>query len=472
MSSDFQRRLLDMVLRQDLLTFIIRVFQTVAPGQPYLPNWHIEAIAWYLVQCLTGEINRLIITLPPRSLKSITASVAFPAFALGRDPSRRIICASYSEKLASKHALDCRSVMQSNWYKRIFPFTRISLEKNAELNFVTTRHGYRYSTSVVGTLTGRGGNMIIIDDPLKPEDAMSTATRSSVNEWFDRTLYSRLDDKRRDVIIVIMQRLHLEDLVGYLLQKEPWVHLNLPAIAEVDQEVAIGPNLAYHRTAGEVLHEARESRPILEGIRRTLGSFNFSAQYQQSPVPPEGEVVKWQWFSRYDSLPARKPGDMIVQSWDVASKPGEFSDYSVGTTWFVSGGDFYLVDLLRDKLGYPELKRKILEQARQFCPQSIIIEDMGSGTALIQDLQQAEAGIPYPIAFRPDVDKITRMHAQSAKIEAAHVHLPRRAPWLEDLRLELMQFPYGRHDDQVDSISQFLNWIDQHQRNTVKITYF
>src|ERR1017187_5309648 len=388
----------------------------------------------------TGEINRLIITLPPRSLKSICASVAFPAFALGHDPSRRIICASYSEKLAGKHALDCRSVMQSSWYSRIFPFTRISLEKNAELNFVTTQHGYRYSTSVVGTLTGRGGNMIIIDDPLKPEDAMSTATRSSVNEWFDRTLYSRLDDKRRDVIIVIMQRLHLEDLVGYLLQKEPWVHLNLPAIAEVDQEVAIGPNLVHHRAAGEVLHEAREPGPVLNRIRRTLGSFNFSAQYQQCPVPLEGEVVKWQWFGRYDDLPARQPRDLIVQSWDVASKPAEFNDYSVGTTWFVRGGDYYLIDLLREKFGYPELKKKIVEQARQFHTDVIVIEDMGSGTALIQDPgDEAAVGIPYPIAFRPAGDKITRMHAQSAKIEAGRVSLPQRAPWLEDLRLEAAQ---------------------------------
>src|ERR1019366_5758317 len=130
--------------------------------------------------------------------------------------------------------------------------------KNAELNFVTTRHGYRYSTSVGGTLTGRGGNTIIVDDPLKPEDAMSTATRSAVNEWFDRTLYSRLDDKRSDAIIVIMQRLHLEDLVGYLLPKGPWVHLSLPAIAEVEQRILIGPDKVYTRKEGEVLHKARE----------------------------------------------------------------------------------------------------------------------------------------------------------------------------------------------------------------------
>jgi hypothetical protein len=221
--------------------------------------------------------------------------------------------------------------MEADWYRRIFPFTRISREKNTELNFVTTRHGYRYSTSVGGTLTGRGGNIVIIDDPIKPEDAISEATRSGVNEWFDHTLYSRLDDKRQDVIILIMQRLHVEDMVGYVLQKETWVHLNLPAIAEVEQRIQIGPDEVCTRNVGEALHEAREPRPVLERLRLALGSFNFSAQYQQCPVPLEGEIIKWDWFRFYDELPVREASDRIIQSWDTASKAEEISDFSVCT---------------------------------------------------------------------------------------------------------------------------------------------
>lgn len=182
------RRFLTLKLRNDLLTFIHRTFQTLSPAQHYLFNWHIAAMAWHLQFCLSGQIRRLLITLPPRSLKSICASVAFPAYALGRDPSLRIIGASYSESLARKHSLDCRAVIESDWYRKIFPQTRISREKNTELDFVTTRHGFRYSTSVGGTLTGRGGNIIIIDDPLKAEDALSEPKRSAANEWFDRTL--------------------------------------------------------------------------------------------------------------------------------------------------------------------------------------------------------------------------------------------------------------------------------------------
>ena len=152
----------------------------------------------------------------------------------------------------------------------------------------------------------------------------------------------------------------------------------------------------------------------------------------------------------------------------MASKAGEFSDYSVCTTWFVQGEDYYLVDLFRAKLGYPELRRRVIELAQLYAATSIVIEDTGSGIALNQELRR-EPGIPYPIPFRPEVDKVTRPHAQSAKIEAGHVYLPQDADWLDDLRVELLQFPYGRHDDQVDSISQFLNWIDQRQRFNVVV---
>lgn len=172
---------LEAVLRYDLVSFIQRVFQTVDSAPTYMHNWHIEAIAWHLQQCFNGRIKRLIITMPPRNLKSICASVAYPAWILGRDPSRRIICASYAHELTEKHARDCRSIMESNWYKSTFPRTRLNPKKSAVTEFQTTRHGFRYGTSLGGALTGRGGNFIIIDDPIKSADAMSDVKRESVN---------------------------------------------------------------------------------------------------------------------------------------------------------------------------------------------------------------------------------------------------------------------------------------------------
>ena len=219
-----------------------------------------------------------------------------------------------------------------------------------------------------------------------------------------------------------------------------------------------------------MLHEACESKADLDRIKATIGSFNWYAQYQQCPVPLEGELVKWEWFPFYDEFPSRQRGDRIIQSWDTASTAGELSDYSVGMTFLVRGNEYFLLDVLREKLNYPDLRRRIINHALEFGAETVITEDKGSGTSLIQDLRADSGGAPGPIAFQPDGDKITRMAAQSAKIEGRQVLLPRRADWLDELRAELMQFPYGRYDDQVDSLSQFLYWVSQKSRFGMIIT--
>ncbi len=450
------KAMLNSILKHDLTHFIHRCFQTVVPGETFLMNWHMRAIAWRLEQCLSGEIKRLIITLPPRSLKSICTSVALSAWALGRDPSLKIICASYSNELATKHARDFRAVMESSWYQKVFPRTRISREKNTEFEVMTTARGGRLATSVEGTLTGRGGNIIIIDDPMKPIDAASETRRQAVRDWFDHTLLSRLNNKNEDVIILIMQRLHEDDLAGHLLEKGGWTHLNLPAIAEVSDVIPIGDDLFYERAAGEALHPERESLETLEGIRRSLGTFNFSAQYQQNPIPLEGNLIRWEWFKTYSSFPEKGSNDQIVQSWDTASKAEEIHDYSVCTTWLRRGEDFYLLDVARKRMEYPALRKFITEHARLHEADAVLIEDRGSGTQLIQDLR--EEGVVKPIAISPEADKVTRMHVHSPRIEGGHVFLPEEAHWLGAFQSEVLQFPQVRHDDQVDSMSQFLGW--------------
>ena len=450
------RRYLNEVLQDDFGSFIHRTFQTVVPGAPYMPNWHIRAIAWYLTQCYHRNIKRLIINQPPRSLKSICGSVAYPAWALGLDPTLKIICPSYSEGLAIKLARDCRAVMQSPWYAQAFPRSRISPGKNTELEFETTAGGFRYATSVGGTLTGRGGNFIIIDDPMKPEEAMSETRREAVKQRFEGTLYSRLDDKAEDVIVVIMQRLHMGDLAGCLLQKGSWTHLNLPAIAEAPQRIQIGEGSFQERAVGDLLHPERESRETLDQIKANLGTYCFSAQYQQNPIPPEGNLIRWGWFRRYAVRPERLPNDLIVLSWDTASKAEELSNYSVCSAWLRRGKDHYLLDVRRERLEYPFLKRLVVELARRHGADAVLIEDKSSGTQLIQDLRHERE--VRPIAILPERDKVTRMSTQSAKIESGCVYLPEQAPWLEEFQREVLQFPDGGYDDQVDSMSQYLAW--------------
>jgi predicted phage terminase large subunit-like protein len=444
-------------LRSDLYAFTQAFFPVVSPGDPFQGNWHIEAITHALTQVMGGEITRLIITVPPRSLKSICTSVAFPAFVLGHDPTRRIICSSYSEGLAAKHANDCRAIMRSERYRRLFPRTRISPSKDTEFEVMTTARGFRYATSGGGTLTGRGGHMIVIDDPMKPQDAQSQSARESQIQWFHNTVLPRLNNKATDAIIIVMQRLHVDDLVGHLLEQGGWTHLNLPAMAELEEKIALGSGRFHLRKPGDLLHPERESQEVLRDIKKNMGSAEFAAQYQQTPVPPGGNLVKWEWFQFYRHPLSFEPNDRIILSWDTAMSPGELSDYSVCIVILVRGEEVAVLEVFRDRLDYPTLKRKAVEMHQRWRHATknyvLLIENKGSGQSLIQDLRHMQI---YPIAVRPDGDKIMRMNRHTARIEAGAVYLPENAPWLSDFHAEILAFPAGRHDDQVDAFSQAL----------------
>ena len=455
MTTLFDQAALAALLRQDFLSFVRKCFNTLSPGQAFIPNWAVEALAYQLERVRRGEIRRLIINMPPRSLKSITASVAFPAFVLGHDPTCRIISASYSADLSRKLSNDFRAVLNSRWFQEIFPGTRVGPYKDSEAEIELTRRGYRLATSVEGTLTGRGGNIIIIDDPLKPIDALSEAKRAAVNNWFMNTLVSRLDDKRTGAIIVVMQRVHMDDLTGFLLdQSDEWTVLSLPAIAEVDETIPLSNDRVHHRRIGDVLSPEREPRDVLERMRTQLGSDLFSAQYQQSPVPPGGAMVKRHWIRRYTELPTDSEAKIILQSWDTATKGGPENDWSVCTTWECRSEQYHLVHVWRGRVDYPTLKQKVKELAREFAADQVLIEDTGTATALIQELQYKVRGLT---AVKPDRDKQTRMSIASARFEAGQVFFPERAPWLAELEAELLSFPGSKHDDQVDSISQAVN---------------
>jgi predicted phage terminase large subunit-like protein len=434
------------------------IFPIVSSGDTFLPNWHIDAMAYALNRVRRGECRRLIINVPPRSLKSICASVAMPAFILGHDPTRRIICVSYAENLARKHANDFRAIMRSPLYRQLFPRTRVSAAKDTELEVATTARGFRYATSTGGTLTGRGGNLLILDDPLKPQDAMSETARDSLRQWYANTLLTRLDNKASDGIVVVMQRLHVDDLVGHLVAQGGWEELVLPAIAEADESVPVGPDRIHHRSAGDLLHPLRENRELLDEMKRSMGPLEFSAQYQQQPVPPGGNLIKWSWFGTYEEAPGWSSGDKLIISWDTAMSPLELSDFSVCCVLQVRKEAVYVLDVIRARLEYPDLKRKVIETHKRWRPAvnnySLVIENKGSGMSLIQDLKRE--GI-YPIAVKPDKEKILRMNAHTALIESGCVHLPRRAPWLDEFRRELMAFPASKHDDQVDALSQGLD---------------
>jgi predicted phage terminase large subunit-like protein len=349
-------------------------------------------------------------------------------------------------------------LMRSTLYRGIFPATRISPAKDTETEVMTTAKGSRLATSVGGTLTGRGGNLLIIDDPLKPQDAQSESARVSLKQWYSNTLLSRLDHKVEGSIIVVMQRLHPDDLVGHLLEQGGWKHLNLPAIAEEETVIDLSAERCCRRGIGDLLHPARESQAALDELKASMGSMEFAAQYQQSPVGVEGNLIKWPWFSFYDQQPVPQPSDKLIVSWDTALSASQLADYSACVVLLVRKETVYVLDVVRARLEYPDLKRAVLHHHYRWrntgsLSYALLIEKKGSGLSLIQDLQRQNI---HAIGVNPEGEKVLRMAAQTAPIEAGAVHLPRRAGWIDEFKKEILSFPLSRHDDQIDAFSQAL----------------
>lgn len=450
--------LLSAMRRQQFQLFLIKAFETLHPGDPPLElAWYLEAICHALVQARSGEERRLVITVPPRHLKSVTASVAFVAWVLGHEPKAKIMVASYSQDLARHHSNQTRTLMESEWYRKDFPDTRISDRGNRALEIETTAGGVRKAVSVQGSITGFGADIIIVDDCMKADEAKSAVERQNLRDWFDNTLLSRLNNKATGRIISIQQRLHEDDLPAYMFEKG-YRHLNLPAIAEKEERIAIGRGRIHHRSIGDLLNPARENQATLDQLRRDLGPVVFSSQYQQEPVTAEGNMIRLEWFGYYDELPERHEFLKVVQSWDTGMTSAPTSDYSVCTTWGFRWANrkWYLLDVFRKRLDFPDLRRAVLELHRLYKTDKMIMEKAGSGHALYQDLRST--GKPWPIMIKPVTSKEERFNGCLGEVEAGNFVLPSKAPWLGDFKSELRAFPHGKYDDQVDSFSQFVKF--------------
>jgi predicted phage terminase large subunit-like protein len=288
--------------------------------------------------------------------------------------------------------------------------------------------------------------------------------RNSAGQWFDTTLLSRLDSKSEGAVLIVMQRLHEDDLAGRLLAKGGWEHLKIAATAEQDERVAVGPGRIHERPAGSVIDPRRESLEDLERLRQSMGELFFSAQYQQEPIPLAGNLIKAEWFKQYESAPTPDDRDFLVISIDTAMKGSPSADYSVATVWLARGENAYLLDLWRERVDYPQLGYAVYQLREKYPAAILLIEDKGSGTSLIQDLRAKNTSV---IGINPEGDKQTRVAKVSAQFEAGSVFFPKNAPWLNGLKAELLGFPNVKHDDQVDSVSQALSWIKLRCQNEI-----
>jgi len=416
---------------------------------------HHRLIADLLEAVERGDIRRLMIFMPPRHGKSLLGTQLFPAWFLGHHPDKSIITASYGQELADDFGRQVRNMVNDPVHRAIFPECRLADDATSMRRFSTTAGGSYYAVGRGGPITGRGAHLLLIDDPLKDaEEARSEPIRRGLYEWYTSVARTRLQPG--GAIVLITTRWHEDDLAGRLLGQqggEDWHVVNQPAIAEVDESF---------RRAGEALWPEKFSLEDLEQTRRDVGNAAFVSLYQQHPAAAEGAVFKREWWRSYREPPTFK---RIVQSWDTAFKTGAENDFSVCTTWGVAATGFYLLWFWRDKIEFPELKRRMKWLASEYRPNQILVEDRASGQSAIQELR-CETALPI-IAVKVDRDKISRAMAVTPLIEAGRVFLPESAPWLAGYVDELAAFPTGAHDDAVDSTTQALNHIRHEPVDTV-----
>jgi predicted phage terminase large subunit-like protein len=414
-----------------------------------------------------GKIKRLMVFMPPGSAKSTYASVTFPTFWMGNHPNEPVILASYGSSLADKFGRKCRQIADSKQYRELF---RCGLRANnrAANDWSLTNNSTFMCGGILSGLTGNRARLIVIDDPVQGrEQADSAVVREKTWEAYRNDLRTRL--KPDGAIVIIQTRWHEDDLSGRILPDnwdgesgtikakdgEEWYVLCLEAECTRDDD-PLG------RVPGEYLWTDWFTVAHWSTEKHVQGSRNWGALFQQRPRPQQGSLIHRNWLRRYTTPPAEFL--RIVQSWDTAYKDKEINDPSVCTTWGETRQGFYLLDVFRDRMVYPDVRRAIVSQALRWTPTAVLIEDKASGQSLIQELRQGvdvggETFTPPVIAMDPKgINKIDRLVAESSKFESGMVYLPEHAPWLLDYEMELFGFPIAANDDQVDSTSQYLKW--------------
>lgn len=446
------------IVREEFFAFLCAVFNHLHPANHIAYAWHTEAMCYALYKVAIGQTKRLLITVPPRYGKSLCTSVGFPAWLLGRDPTLKILVTSYGGELATKHSQDFRKTVTSDWYRRVFPHTQLEIGGNRADEQTTTRQGGRKAVSLGGAVTGFGADLIIVDDLMKADDARSPTERLRVREHYEQTLLSRLNNQTDGRIIVIAQRLHEDDLPGFLLTTGQFEHLNLPAIAQRDEIIALGPHQKQQRRKGEALWPERQTLGAVEALRISMGNFAFAAQYLQDPTPAGGNRLRWEWFGTHDLVDApRSDWQYLVQCWDTAQTGEPTSDFSVGMTWALRSGKWHLLDLVRKRLDFPDLKNRVLFEAKRWKADIVLIESAGAGLSLLQQFrQERNPGRFHGVSVTRSKDE--RVEAETARLQIGNYLVPLEAPWIDTLRQELMAFPNGRYDDQVDSLIHFVHW--------------
>jgi len=463
-------------LSASLPAFVHAAWPILEPVTPLLWNWHLDLICEHLTvvkekrlkDVFGSDCEGIIFNVPPRTMKSLLITVMFPAWLWTSDPARRWMFASYAEKLSTQHSVYRRNVMQHPWYQEHWGhIVKFSKDQNQKTQYENTARGSMLATAMGALATGFGGDILVFDDPLNPEQALSEAERTAINIKFDSTFRSRLNNPETGSKIIVMQRLHEHDLTGHVLSKEAgrWIHVKLPAIADAHEHWKYPVSgQTQDRRPGDLLWPGRLPESHLAGLKTGLGSWAFAGQYQQNPAPMEGGIIKRNWIRFYNVLPERF--EFVIQSWDCTFKgdsaKGTDTDFVAGQVWGKLDGQYYMLPYrVHDRLDFGPTKAAIKAAHSKFPKaHAILIEDKANGPAIISELRREIPGI---IGIEPEGGKLARAQSTAPLWEAGSILLPDPqvfdVGWMDQYIHNICTFPKAAHDDDMDATSQALIYI-------------
>lgn len=463
--------------KRSLYVFLKAAWHVLEPGTPLVDNWHLKYVADH-VQAVVARTpgsstpKNLVVNVPPGTMKSLIVSVVLPAWVWLTRPSWRSIFASANPRVSLRDSMRCRDLVESEWYRKTFDVRwQLAEDQNAKGQYKLTTGGARLAISVGSKITGDRADALFIDDPHDANEVASKQQRESVLYWYDNAFANRVNSPEDSTRVLIMQRLHEEDLAGHVLAQNSWTHISLPMEYEPTDSVSFLGQRDPRTRAGELLMPARFSESVLADERRRLGSSGYAGQMQQRPVSASGNRFQRTWWRFWSPTPETKKRsqgaahvpprvinpstqifDEIIGSWDMAFKDTDGSDYVVGVVVGRVKADRFVLAMDRGRRSFSDSRRAVIQQKRDWPRiREILIEDKANGTAIIETLKSELTAI---VAVNPLGGKEARAAAVEPEVEAGNWYLPDGAEWLGDFIDEFASFPLGSHDDIVDAISQ------------------
>lgn len=461
--------------RRHLRAYMAHAWPVLEPGTPFVPGFHLDAIAEHLEAITRGHIKRLLINMPPRHMKSLAVAVFWPTWEWITCPHRRWLFASYAQHLSIRDSLKCRRLIDSPWYQRHWGHVyRLTSDHNLKQRFENNRTGVRLATSVGGTITGEGGDRIVVDDPHNVQEADSDAVRTRTLHWWDQAMSTRLNDPRTGAFVIVMQRVHQQDLAGHVLEQGGYEHLCLPAEFDGRKTITVCGWQDPRTEPGAPLWPARFPAAELQGLKRQLGTYGTAGQLQQRPVPAGGGMFQRAWFRVVEAVP-----DTIRERcrfWDCAATPGG-GDWTVGVKIARTADERYIVEhVVRGQWSPADVQRIVRQTADLDGPAVRIREEQEPGSAgksVIADRTRLLAGYDYQ-GVPATGEKTTRWRPFAAQAEAGHILLV-RGDWNQAWLDEVSAAPFTAHDDQLDAAAGAFSELALAKRatvNVVKLTGF